>query len=416
DGGVWRSTDTGDTWLSRREGINTYQFYDICVAQSDPTWLMGGSQDNGVNGPESGQSWFTSNLFADGMVCNVHPTNAATVYAESQFGNQMKSTDSGGSWVDIQNGIPVDGGFWVTPVAMDPNDPATLFASLDSTTYRTTDGGASWTNQTGFAAFWIDVSPTDGDYVWAVDFQGVIRSTDGGDAWSAAAPYGFGVGSETKIAADPALLGGALVAFASFDSTVALVARTTDLGATWTDVTGDLPAQPVNTLIVDPSSSDDWYIGTDTGVWRSTNGGVNWTPFDDGLPNAVVMDLEIRDSARKLVCGTYGRGAWETDLPSVGLGVAAVTPPSRDLMLDPPIPNPVRGAARFRFAARHEGPATLSVYDVRGRRIARVARIPRGDGLVREVVWQADDVPAGVYFAVLQAGEERRARKVVVTR
>ena len=50
DGGVWKSTNDGSDWFSRREGINTYQFYDICAAQSDASDILGGTQDNGVPG------------------------------------------------------------------------------------------------------------------------------------------------------------------------------------------------------------------------------------------------------------------------------------------------------------------------------------------------------------------------------
>lgn len=416
DGGVWASTDGGDTWASRRAGINTYQFYDVCVAQSDPDWLMGGSQDNGVNGPVAAQDWFTSNLFADGMVCNIDPSMPNTVYAEWQFGNQVKSTDSGATWFDIQSGLAPNGGIWVTPVAMDRTDPAVLHTRNSGGIYSTTDGGASWSFRTDFPAIWIDVDEDDGE-IWAVSSTGVRRSTDAGASWADASAYGFAVGVESRIAADPALPGGALVTFGSYNAADALVARTTDFGATWTDVTGDLPAQPVNVVLVDPAIPADWYIGTDTGVWRSTNGGANWLPYDDGLPNVVVQDLEIRDSSRKLVAGTYGRGAWEVELDGAGVGVPVVAAAgSRNLMLDPPFPNPVSDGARLRFAARHDGPVRLSIVDVRGRRIATVATLAHGDGLIREALWHTDGARAGVYFAVVEAGSERRARKILVTR
>jgi hypothetical protein len=89
---------------------------------------------------------------------------------------------------------------------------------------------------------------------------------------------------------------------------------------------------------------------------------------------------------------------------------------SPNLMLDPPRPNPVRDAAYFRFAARSAGRVQLDVYDVSGRLVSRVAENVAGDGVVRNAVWIPDGAAAGVYFAVLRAGEERLSRKVVVTR
>ncbi|NNE44381.1 MAG: hypothetical protein HKN12_09240, partial [Gemmatimonadetes bacterium] len=182
DGGVWRSTDDGGTWASRREGIATYQFYDICVAQSDPAFLMGGTQDNGVPGRiGSTDTWSVSNLFADGMVCNVNPFDASVIYAEWQFGNQVKSTDSGGSWFDIQGSMPASGGQWVTPVALDPSDPNRLYAVLGGTVYRTTNGGTSWSGVGSHAADWIDVSPSLPSVVWLVNGGSTPRvTTDSG--------------------------------------------------------------------------------------------------------------------------------------------------------------------------------------------------------------------------------------------
>jgi photosystem II stability/assembly factor-like uncharacterized protein len=415
DGGVWKSTDDGQSWNSRREGLPTFQFYDICVSQSNPTFMTGGSQDNGFPGRDAGPNdWFISTLIADGMVCNINPGNG-TVYAEWQFGNHVKSLNSGASWFPIMNGI--DGqGDWVTAVDEDQNQGNRLFTSTSNGIFRTTSGGFLWSNIAPHTAIWISISPTDGDVVWSVNPTRPFVSTDGGDSWTPAANYGFPVGSETKIQAHPSDLGTAFVTFGSFNN-VAHLAVTTDFGASWTDVTGDLPSVPVNTMIADPANPDDWFLGTDFGVWSSTNGGANWVPFETGLPNVVVTDLEIHRSTRKLVAGTYGRGAWEVDLPGVSTGAdVSVAGAALNLMLDPPSPNPVRDRTWLRFAAKHEGEVTLDIYDVHGRLIDRVVQLPRGDGVVRAAPWIAADVRSGVYFVVLTAGADKKTVKMTVVR
>ncbi|NNE43309.1 MAG: T9SS type A sorting domain-containing protein, partial [Gemmatimonadetes bacterium] len=223
-------------------------------------------------------------------------------------------------------------------------------------------------------------------------------------------------GNATKVLADPINPQAAFVTFTGY-AAGAHIARTTDLGATWTDVSGDFPQQPVNTMEVDPQFPGEWYIGTDVGVWTSTNGGVNWTPFDVGLPNAVVLDLEIRDAARKLVAGTYGRGAFEAALSGSVTGVTTGdTPAPLNLMLDPPRPNPAVGRTMLRFAARSGESVTLDIYDVAGRRVANLADQASGDGIIRGVPWITDDVPAGVYFAVLRAGADQASRKIIVAK
>ena len=417
DGGVWRSTDDGVTWSSRREGIVTYQFYDICVAQSDPQFMMGGTQDNGVPGRDAPDTWFRSNLLADGMVCNIKPGNANGIQAEWQFGNHVKSTDGGLSWVPKMNGI-TGSGSWVAPVDMDQNQPNVLYTATSDGIFKTSNGAGLWEPVGNQTAIWISINLSDGNVVWSVNSGGAWVSTDAGGTWTQCASYGFAVGSEQKIQAHPTDLGTAWVVFGSYSS-VAHVAMTTDYGASWTDVTGDFPAQPVNTMIADDEYPDDWYIGTDVGIWKSTNGGVNWVPFDTGLPNVVVSDLEIQRNTRKLVAGTYGRGVWETDLPPAQTtDVAQISAPQGplNLMLDRPYPNPASDRVWLRYAAKHEGAVFLEIYDVQGRLVSRVAEHSRGDGVIRPVEWFTDDVTSGVYFAVLRAGSLQRSQKVVVAR
>jgi len=417
DGGAWKSTDDGQTWISRRDGLPTFQFYDICVSQSDPTFMTGGSQDNGFpGGPAGPDEWFVSNLIADGMVCEIHPVNG-TIHAEWQFGNHVRSQDGGLSWQSTQQGISGTGN-WVTALAEDPNRGKDLFTSSTSGIFRTLNGQNNWQNVAAHTAIWISVSPADGDVVYSVNSSQAHVSTDRGDTWTTMASYGFTIGPETKIQAHPTDPASAFVTFGSFNS-VAKLALTTDMGATWSDVTGDLPDIPVNTMIVDPQDTASWFIGTDFGVWQSTDLGATWNPTGVGLPNVVVTDLAIHLAARKLVAGTYGRGAWELSLPG---GAVAAEPaglnvtPSVNLLLDAPRPNPVRDQAFLRFAAKHDGPVTLEVFDVQGRRVSRLTELPRGDGVVRVAPWVTADVANGVYFAVLTAGSERRAVKMTVIR
>ena len=416
DGGIWRSTDDGETWASRREGLITYQFYDICVAQSNPAFMMGGTQDNGLPGRVDVDTWFRSNLVADGMVCNISPTNADTIYAESQHGNHVKSVDGGESWFDIMNGI-TGSGVWVTPVDQDQSDPDHLYTATVLGVHKTTDGGGSWQKlaETSSMPEWISISPVDGDVVWAVYESRARYTTNDGDTWNDCVVWPFSTGMPTKILAHPTDLASALVTFSGYEEG-AHVAKTTDYGATWVDVSGNLPRMPVNAVVVDPLDPNAWYIGTDLGVWWSIDGGANWFVCETGMPNAIALDLELQRSARKLVAGTYGRGVWEVDIPaatSVAAGPADAS--SLHLMLDPPTPNPVDDIALLRFAARQSGgDVTLDVYDIRGRHVANLLADAFADGIVRNMYWSTNDLSPGVYFLLLRSGEFRKARRMVV--
>src|SRR5262249_57890235 len=88
--------------------------------------------------------------------------------------------------------------------------------------------------------------------------------------------------------------------------------KTTNLNAatpTWSSTSAGLPDVPVNGLVVDPTSSSNLYLGTDIGVYNSTNGGVTWNPYGTGLPRVAVFDLKIT-SGHKVRIATHGRGMW----------------------------------------------------------------------------------------------------------
>jgi photosystem II stability/assembly factor-like uncharacterized protein len=418
DGGLWQSTNDGVSWIDKNNGLVTYQFYDICVNNNDatPYYIMGGTQDNGTD-KWSGTTTWANGLGADGMVCNINPLNGTTVYAEIQFGGHRKNTNSGsGGWSTITSGI-TGSALWVAPVDEDPNQGNRLYTSTSNGIFRTTTGGNSWVNVDNTSAQWICFSPVDGDVAWTV--AGTPKyTTDGGNTWQFSSTYGFSTGGARKILAHPTDVNSALVCFSGYSTDIAHVALTTDMGATWSDVSGDFPGQPVNAIEVNPSEPAQWFIGTDVGVWTSTNGGVNWVPFEAGLPNVVIDDLEIQDDLQKLVAGTHGRGAWEIDIPPLG-GTdvnVAVDPADLRLMLDAPYPNPVSSRTMLRFAAKHAGPVTLEIYDVQGRLVSSVAELSAGDGVIRTTPWFADDVSSGVYFAVLKAGSLRKSQKIVVAK
>ncbi|HMB69156.1 MAG TPA: T9SS type A sorting domain-containing protein [bacterium] len=416
DGGVWKSTNDGGAWASRREGIVSYQFYDICVAQVSPTLVVGGTQDNGVPRRLTAD-WLDPTLVGDGAVCNVSADRDNIIYAQVQTSLHFKSVNTGQSWSAINTGIATAGPF-IAPQSQDQTDRRHLYTSANDGIYRTTNGGNLWTKRATHSARWIDISPLDGNVVWTVsNFSGVWLTTNDGATWTFSGTFPAN-GLETKIHAHPGDVMTALATFGGYAMGGPHLVLTTDSGASWTDVTGDLPDIPVNTVIVDPGRTDDWYAGTDIGVWCSTNGGANWTPFGTSLPNVVVTDLEIRRATRKLVAGTYGRGAWEADLsPAVTAAVDPVPAASvPGLLLDRPYPNPATGPVLLRFAARSPASVSLDLYDVTGRRVARLADESRGDGVIRDVTWRTDDVPSGVYFVVLRTGERSLSRKLVVAR
>jgi Abnormal spindle-like microcephaly-assoc'd, ASPM-SPD-2-Hydin len=116
---------------------------------------------------------------------------------------------------------------------------------------------------------------------------------------------------------------------------VSVVYRSTNGGATWTDLTSNLPAAPANSLAVDPQNANTVYVATDAGVFFTTEaascGGVQsdcWAAFGSGLPGAPAVGLSASASTNAqqvLVAATYGRGIWMTPLWSASTAITAAT-------------------------------------------------------------------------------------------
>ena len=87
--------------------------------------------------------------------------------------------------------------------------------------------------------------------------------------------------------------------------------KTTDGGATWSDVSGNLPDVPVNDVVI---SGGALVVATDLGAVISFNGGATWSRLGGNLPYTTVMDLHLGPDAR-LYAATHGRGIWSIAKP-----------------------------------------------------------------------------------------------------
>src|SRR5438105_7564943 len=105
---------------------------------------------------------------------------------------------------------------------------------------------------------------------------------------------------------------------------VAHVWKTSNGGVNWTNFTANLPDAPVNAILIDPGSTPTTgtiYVGTDVGVFSSSTGTASWTEVGPGgqagfLPNVSVTALHMFNSGgnKILRASTYGRGVWRSAL------------------------------------------------------------------------------------------------------
>jgi hypothetical protein len=177
------------------------------------------------------------------------------------------------------------------------------------------------------------------------------------------------------------------------------VFATTNAGASWTDVSSNLPAVPINAMAVDPAQPHVLFVGTDLGAYYSNNSGGSWQYLSPDLPLVTVYDFAIHPTARYLAIGTHGRSMYKLDLGQ--LVAADQTPGAGGVELLQNSPNPFTASTRIGFTLPQGGRVKLNVYDVAGRRMRTLAdhELPAGR---HDLVWDGRDdggrrVAAGNY-------------------
>jgi photosystem II stability/assembly factor-like uncharacterized protein len=382
DGGIYLSTNSGDSWTKLYDQ-HTNQFYAIEIDYLEPARLYGGTQDNGTLRTTTGMTDDWEMIFGgDGFYSIVDPTNSDIIYVEYQYGNLYKSTDFADSWDWAMDGIGgSDRHNWMTPVVMDPSDHMTLYYGSHRV-YRSTDGAGWWdaisgdlTNGDQGAGFGtittIAVATSDPDVIYVgTDDSNVWVTQNGGGSWSNISgllPNRW----VTRVAIDP---GNAAVAYVTFsglrwNENIGYAYRTDDYGATWTDITENLPGAPVNVIVIDPDYTSRLFVGTDVGCYYTESPGADWMVLGVGLPAVPVFDLKIHNPSRTLVAGTHGRSMLSFDLttlPDVSAVEGVVHVTATGLANHP---NPFTGTTTISFTVGRASEVSLDIYDLAGRKV-----------------------------------------------
>ncbi len=326
DGGIYTSTDGGTDWTKSLD-LPITQYYAGTVSLLNPNRLLGGTQDNGSSETQAGTDPWSFIFGGDGFYCLIDPTDSMYVYAETQYGGLVYSTNGGFSFAGGTNGLDnTEFMGWETPIAMDPQHPKTLYTGLESV-YRTKNNMQSWTKISGnltnhissaySTVSTIDVSPVDSNVIIAGTGDGKIWiTTNGGALWTDVSS-GLPLHWVTRVVADPDssnIVYVTLSGFREYDS-AAHVFMTRNFGATWTNIGGSLPDIPVNDLIVDPVNRSYLYIATDMNVMKTSDRGTTWGILGSALPVVTVHDLAFHPGARELVAFTHGRSVFTMQIP-----------------------------------------------------------------------------------------------------
>lgn len=301
-GGVFKTTNGGASWSPSNTGLNSAEVSTLSIAPSNPATLYTVTAGGLFKSVTGGFNWSSVNpsvTAALGWTLTVDPSDPNALYARTIKDGMFKSTDGGINWhpfVIGETNLSIDA-FYIAP-----SNPAIRYAKVASALYRSANGGESWTyindyyytRVERFAAFAIDPSNPDTIYISQTGSSGqwssFMKSTNGGKSWE-----GYQVS-----AAWPPILASALAIDPSAPATLYLgtevgVYKSTDGGKKWIYSAG-LGTLFISTLIIDPSNPDTVYAGTNGGVFKSANRGLSWNLANTGLTAATVVNLVIDPS------------------------------------------------------------------------------------------------------------------------
>jgi photosystem II stability/assembly factor-like uncharacterized protein len=247
----------------------------------------------------------------------------------------FKSPDGGVNWANtnVGNTYPCSG------LTFDPNNPSTLYAAVGSGIFKTNDGGTNWStvlayhtwNRSAITGFVLDsknpaILYAMEDYYFGSDIT--YRSTDGGVSWTT-----FRTGSTTVLAIDPSASSTLYIAVPNEG-----ILKSTDGGTNWTPVNSGLTDANVNALVIHPVTASTLFAGTKSGVFKSMDGGTSWSSINNGLTNTSVKVLAIDSiTPSTIYAGTEGGifksinmgGTWaamNSGLPNVAVLSLAIDP------------------------------------------------------------------------------------------
>ena len=318
EGGVWKTTNGGNTWRPVFDDVHVASVGAVAVAPSEPNTVYVGTGDRsgwsftpgkGVyKSTDGGRTWAATSLRAAPYIGAVlvapkdpntvlvaaqgrggrggGPGAAANRAGESDERGVYRTTDGGSKWTRV---LPVDGPADASDLYYDFYDPQIIYAAVAAQgtgIFKSTDGGVTWQPVAGrglpdgarIMAFAV-ASGTHGRHVYALAGTGgrggsggraLYRSDDGGDSWTFGTRQLASAGG--KIYADPQnpdvvyLMGTSMY-------------RSTDGGRHVTSFWGAPSGADPRFMWIDPTNAKRMFVGVDQGAAISVDGGATFTPY-----------------------------------------------------------------------------------------------------------------------------------------
>jgi photosystem II stability/assembly factor-like uncharacterized protein len=368
DAGITLTTQHGRS--TQRVALPIGQMYHVTVDNQVPYYVYSNMQDDGTmrgqataaegagagyNG--SGNQWDHGLGGCESGFTAPDPADPNIVWSTcygnkvTRYDHRTKIARSVAPGMITLDAPPQDSKYrchWSAPLAIDPFDHNNVYYGCN-VIFHTNSGGQSWRvispdlstqdpsrivssggivgdNLGQFAPeviFAIATSEVEKGLIWAGTNDGKIWYTrDGGQKWNDVSKNVTGLpswGVISKIEPSHFSGGTAYVAVDAhlMDRREPYIFKTTDYGASWKRVSGDLPSDHplsyVKAVAENPNKAGMIFAGTGHGFFYSTDDGSHWTELASGLPHAPVSWIVVQKQFHDVAVSTYGRGLYVLD-------------------------------------------------------------------------------------------------------
>jgi photosystem II stability/assembly factor-like uncharacterized protein len=325
-GGVFKGSN-GGSWTAANSGLTNQYVRVLVIDPVNTAIIYAGTIGGGIfKSTSGGASWSASNngllghrLSIEVGSLAVDPGNANTIYAGAYGDGMYKSSNNGGSWSGINNGLPDQ---LISALGIDPFNTATVFVGTDgSGVFKTINGGESWSlASSGLespSVYTLAIDPGNSNVIYAGTGGGVFKSTNSGGSWSAVSDPPL---SPASLVIDPSN-SQTLYAVAYYDCIEYLgcnsaVFKSTDGGITWKRSDNGAGFSYVLALAIDPINTATIYVwayaDSGSGMFKSTDGGGSWNAIGNGLPNDASSLAIDPVHSNVIYAGTYGGGVFKS--------------------------------------------------------------------------------------------------------
>ena len=327
-GGFFKSTDGGATWRESAQ-LKNEALHSIAQSDSNPDTLIAGTFTGMFRSDDAGDTWKQLPTQSTPGLLHVEslaidPRTADTIYAGTWY-LPYKSVDGGQSWKSIKNGIIDDSDIFA--IDIDPRDPNHIIASACSGIYETKTAGDSWRKVQGIPSqsrrtrailqhpsvpgmvfagttegFWLSdkggdadswmvttsrqleinsiaVHPSRPEMVYiATNNYGVMVSNDGGKSFTPT-NGGFSGRFANAILADREAPNRVYASTINTATGGGFFFVSDDNGESWKPSMRSMPSRLITyPILQDARDANVIYLGTNLGVYRSTDRGTTWAP------------------------------------------------------------------------------------------------------------------------------------------